>query len=93
MFSEEDEEEEEIEPAQQAQGKPASDRAFEEPMSEDQEGEKVVKPEPTEATIPPPKKRARTPSYELHIYSVEELSRFKKKELLADVSLLDGVSF
>ena len=57
-------------------------------MSEDQGS--PVKPEPTEATVPPPKKRARTPSYELHIYSVEELSRFKKKELLADVSLLDG---
>ena len=62
-------------------------------MSEDQQEEDVVKPEPNDEAVPPPKKRARTPSYELHIYSVEELSRFKKKELLADVSLLDGAFF
>ncbi|KAL5519615.1 SMC4 [Sanghuangporus vaninii] len=86
---EEDEDEDEHEVVEQAQVEAASARASEEPMSEDQEGEKIVKPEPVEATIPPLKKRARTPSYELHIYSVEELSRFKKKELLADVSLLD----
>ncbi|KAH8111883.1 RecF/RecN/SMC [Phellopilus nigrolimitatus] len=62
-----------------------SARPSEEPMQE----ENVVKPEPTEAAVPPPKKRARTPSHELHIYSVEELSRLRKKELLADVTLLD----
>ena len=62
-------------------------------MSEDQQEENVVKPEPNDEAVPPPKKRARTPSYELHIYSVEELSRFKKKELLADVTLLDGTRY
>ena len=34
--------------------------------------------------------RAREQSLELHIYTVEELSRFKKKELLADVTYLEG---
>ncbi|KAF8640540.1 hypothetical protein AX17_000202 [Amanita inopinata Kibby_2008] len=31
----------------------------------------------------------RTPSDELHIYSVEELSRFKKRDMVADTELLD----
>jgi structural maintenance of chromosome 4 len=34
--------------------------------------------------------RERTPSYELHIYNVEELSKFKKREMVADAELLDG---
>ncbi|KAJ7209498.1 RecF/RecN/SMC [Mycena pura] len=33
--------------------------------------------------------RARTPSSELHTYSAEELSRFKKRDMIADVELLD----
>ncbi|EJC98646.1 uncharacterized protein FOMMEDRAFT_95979, partial [Fomitiporia mediterranea MF3/22] len=90
-LEEDDEEEEDGEGAaeartEKAEGEADAARPSEEPTSE---GEKIVKPEPTEETVPPPKKRARTPSFELHIYSVEELSRFKKKELLADVSLLD----
>ena len=48
-----------------------------------------VKEEPTD-DVPPPKKRARTPSSELHVYTVDELSKFKKRELLADVTLLEG---
>lgn len=36
------------------------------------------------------KARARTPSDELHVYSVEELSVFRKRELIADAELLDG---
>jgi hypothetical protein len=40
----------------------------------------------------PGKRKAResTPSNELHIYSVEELSKFKKREMIADAELLDG---
>lgn len=43
----------------------------------------------------PPKSRPRqrTPSYELHMYSVEELARFKKREMIADSELLDGKYF
>ncbi|KAI5119782.1 hypothetical protein M0805_009253 [Coniferiporia weirii] len=66
-----------------------SARPSEEPISEDQQDEDKVKPEPEDDAVPPPKKRARTPSFELHIYSVEELARFRKRELLADVTLLD----
>ena len=48
-----------------------------------------VKSEPTEDTIDR-QTRERTPSNELHIYSVEELSAFRKRELIADAELLDG---
>ena len=63
---------------------------------EQEEGEPAaddnVKAEPTEEQLPAPRKekRERTPSSELHIYSNEELAQFRKKELLADVALLDG---
>lgn len=57
-------------------------------MSED--GEKTpVKPEPTEDGVPPDSKK-RQLNHELYMYNSEELARFKKKELLADVALLDG---
>lgn len=36
------------------------------------------------------KSRQRTPSNELHIYSEQELSRFKRKDMIADAELLDG---
>jgi structural maintenance of chromosome 4 len=49
-----------------------------------------VKAEPGEETVVKTEARARTPSYELHIYNVEELSRFKKREMIADAELLDG---
>ncbi|KAF9443745.1 hypothetical protein P691DRAFT_712872 [Macrolepiota fuliginosa MF-IS2] len=45
------------------------------------EGEKKVKPDPDA----PPK----TPAQKLHEYTHEELQRFKQRELLADVELLD----
>ncbi|KAI0962099.1 hypothetical protein AcV7_001019 [Taiwanofungus camphoratus] len=47
----------------------------------------VVKQEPRDP--PKLKARERTPSYELHIYSAEELAAFKKRELIADAELLD----
>lgn len=53
--------------------------------------EAVVKPEPTEDALPRTKTRERTQSHELHIYTQEELGRFKKKELVADTELLDGI--
>ncbi|KAH9950960.1 RecF/RecN/SMC N terminal domain-containing protein [Amylocystis lapponica] len=49
------------------------------------EGE--VKPEPGSA--PKRKARQRTPSDELHIYTEQELSMFKKREMIADAELLD----
>lgn len=52
----------------------------------DDEGN-IVKQEPGEASLP----KAKTSSTELHIYTVEELARFKKKELLADVTYLEGM--
>lgn len=36
------------------------------------------------------KGREHTPSFELHIYGVDELATFKKRELIADAELLDG---
>lgn len=49
-----------------------------------------VKPEETDNMEPPPDKQTRTSSKKLQVYTVDELSRFKKKELLADVTLLEG---
>lgn len=37
------------------------------------------------------KKVVDTPSHELHIYSAEELAGFKKREMIADAELLDGM--
>ena len=34
----------------------------------------------------------KSPSFELHVYSEEELSKFTKRELIADAELLDGMS-
>ena len=51
------------------------------------EGE--VKPEP--GAEPKRKTRQHTPSYELHIYSEDELATFKKREMVADTELLDGI--
>ncbi|TFK70065.1 hypothetical protein BDN72DRAFT_839506 [Pluteus cervinus] len=52
----------------------------------DGDGEPQVKAEPGQR---PKVKRERTPSHELHIYSEQELSKFRKRELLADKELLD----
>jgi structural maintenance of chromosome 4 len=58
------------------------------------EGDEVkVKAEIDEVPVPKAgQARERTPSHELHMYTQEELSRFRKKELVADAELLDGVS-
>ena len=37
------------------------------------------------------KKVVNTSSHELHIYSAEELAGFKKREMIADAELLDGM--
>jgi structural maintenance of chromosome 4 len=51
-----------------------------------------VKQEPNGEAEPKQKKpSARTPAYELHIYSAEELADFKKREMIADAELLDGL--
>ena len=47
-----------------------------------------VKQEPGEGSKP--RDRDKTPAYELHVYSEEELSTFRKRELIADAELLDG---
>ena len=52
----------------------------------DEEGN-VVKPEPGEASL----SNSKESPTELHIYTMEELARFKKKELLADVTYLEGM--
>jgi structural maintenance of chromosome 4 len=51
-----------------------------------------VKPEPEAEEQPKKKTSARMPSYELHMYSAEELAGFKKREMIADAELLDGTS-
>jgi len=53
------------------------------------EGDVKLDPEAEEQ---PKKTSARTPLYELHMYSAEELAGFKKRELIADAELLDGTS-
>ncbi|KAF8633608.1 hypothetical protein AX15_001396 [Amanita polypyramis BW_CC] len=54
----------------------------------DQPMEPKIKPDPDAEPNEKPK-RERTPSDELHIYSAEALSKFKKRELIADAELLD----
>ncbi|KAI9566369.1 hypothetical protein HD554DRAFT_1188531 [Boletus coccyginus] len=53
--------------------------------------EPQVKQEPGESAGPPPKKpsKPRQPSNELHIYSVDELAQFRKRDLVADSEYLD----
>ncbi|KAK2462864.1 hypothetical protein APHAL10511_005062 [Amanita phalloides] len=54
----------------------------------DQPMEPTVKQEP-DTELPHKTKPERTPSDELHIYSVEELSKFNRRDLLAKAELLD----
>ncbi|PCH34299.1 RecF/RecN/SMC protein [Wolfiporia cocos MD-104 SS10] len=58
----------------------------EEEAEEHPEDEKVKREDGEE---PKHKARARTPSYELHVYTAEELAGFRKRELIADAELLD----
>ena len=55
-------------------------------LAKDGEGN-AVKRESGEASLA----QAKASPTELHIYTVDELSRFKKKELLADVTYLEGI--
>ncbi|ETW86671.1 hypothetical protein HETIRDRAFT_58645 [Heterobasidion irregulare TC 32-1] len=48
-----------------------------------------VKEEPIEHGVGKKKARSHTPPNELHIYSAEELGRFRKQELIGDEQLLD----
>lgn len=75
--SDDDEEEEEEAEAAPADGEPSKPH---------------VKQEPGEQRVPPPKKtsKPRQPSNELHIYSVDELAQFRKRDLVADSEYLDG---
>ena len=96
MCSDDDEEEEEEASAHaQAEAQPVEGEAEpvkdDDAMSEDQDGDAPVKPEPVEGKVPA-KKREKTPSNALRVYTFEEIAKFKKKELLADVELLDGTS-
>ena len=47
-----------------------------------------MKPEPDVDNVP--KAKRQTSSTELYTYNVEELSKFNKRELIADAELLDG---
>jgi structural maintenance of chromosome 4 len=49
-----------------------------------------VKPEPGQQIVKKDRHRQGTPSYELHIYTVEELQQFKQRDMVADTELLDG---
>ncbi|KAJ6499379.1 RecF/RecN/SMC [Mycena sanguinolenta] len=48
-----------------------------------------IKAEDEEQEPRPKRTRARTPSSELHTYSSDELSKFKKRDMITDVELLD----
>lgn len=48
-----------------------------------------VKEEPDTESVHKPK-RQKVPSNDLHIYTAEELSKYRQRELLADAALLDG---
>lgn len=52
--------------------------------------EPTVKPEPGDDDLPAKQRPEKTPPHELHMYTVNELARFKKKELFGDVALLEG---
>lgn len=54
------------------------------------EGE--VKPEPDEEPLTKEKSRDKPPVNTLHTYGVPELSKFTKRELVADAEYLDGES-
>lgn len=47
-----------------------------------------VKREPGEGSNR--QEREKTPAFELHVYSEDELSKLSKRELIADAELLDG---
>ena len=52
-----------------------------------------VKQEPREdVPVKKEKVKERAPPDELYIYSAEELAQFKKRELIADAELLDGMN-
>ncbi|KAF8079236.1 RecF/RecN/SMC N terminal domain-containing protein [Lyophyllum atratum] len=53
----------------------------------DADGE--VKAEPEESRPPKPKPKDKAASQELHMYRPEELAKFKKREMVADIELLD----
>ncbi|KAJ3508271.1 hypothetical protein NLJ89_g5846 [Agrocybe chaxingu] len=81
-------EEDEEEGAQNDESTGGTPAVGENPPEEPTEGEVEAKPEPGSK---PQKKleRERTPSHELHVYSEEELRKFTKDELLADVVFLE----
>lgn len=88
--SDDDEEEEEEEPKEPTDAAgPTVDTEDMEATPAGSDGE-AVKAEPHQSAPAKKKVRERTPSYELHIYSAEELSKFKKREMIADSELLDG---
>ena len=96
--SDDDEEEEEVARVKQAdvdENADVNEQAIDEPSKEPGgQDEETVKPEPTDdATPKSKKKRSGASSTDLHVYTAEELSQFKKKGLLADVALLDGLSY
>ena len=96
--SDDDEEEEEVARVKQAdvdENADVNEQAIDEPSKEPGgQDEETVKPEPTDdATPKTKKKRSGASSTDLHVYTAEELSQFKKKGLLADVALLDGLSY
>lgn len=87
MYSDDDEENED-EQTDQQQANPGSVDGDAEPSDEP-----GVKAEPRDDDETPHKRREKTPSDELHMYSVDELKLFRKKDLFADVALLEGTSF
>jgi structural maintenance of chromosome 4 len=90
ISDDDDEEAEEEEPKESTDaGVPAVDADAMEATPANSDGE-AVKVEPDQPAPAKKKVRERTPSYELHMYSAEELSKFKKREMIADSELLDG---
>jgi hypothetical protein len=90
LFCASDDDDEEVEEEEPKESADAAEPTVDtDAMEATPEGESVK----AEPDLPAPAKkkvRERTPSYELHIYSAEELSKFKKREMIADSELLDG---
>lgn len=91
----EDDEDEEVNGEQEQENTPeavSEDQPMEE--NDDEEApvktEDGVKPEPKAQSTARKAKAQATPSGELHVYSTDELKKYKKDELLADVAYLDG---
>ncbi|KAF8971821.1 RecF/RecN/SMC N terminal domain-containing protein [Flammula alnicola] len=90
-----DEDDEDDDEAEAEEGDANEEGINDQPMDENEEGEAPVKveggikPEPKQKPAGRKAKREGTPPNELHMYTRDELKKYKKEELLADAEYLD----